>query len=202
MSHYIETYFRTFVSSFTSIDSKTVSELSKEIFRTWRQDGTIYIMGNGGSASTSSHFACDLSKLTVSGQRKRLKVMALTDNVPVITAWANDTHFENIFVEQLIPFLEKKDLVIVISASGNSKNIVKALNYANSLGAKTAVFSGFEGGRAGQIADYPLITLSDNMQVIEDSHSLLCHGIALEVCLLLDKHQPQIIMERESSEIL
>ncbi|MFF2480086.1 SIS domain-containing protein [Paenibacillus sp. NPDC058071] len=196
MRHFIDSYFQSVVSSIQTIESKTVSRLSEEIYRVWEQEGTIYIMGNGGSASTASHFACDLSKLTVSGFRKRLKVMALTDNMPIITAWANDTHYENIFVEQLIPFLGSKDLVIAISASGNSKNIVKALDYANSLGAKTAALSGFKGGQAGRISYYPLITFSDNMQVIEDSHSLLCHGIALEVCSLLDQFQPQAAMER------
>lgn len=189
MNYFIESYFHDVADSLKTIDAGLVSELTEEIMNVWLREGTIYIMGNGGSAATASHFACDLSKLTISSGRRRMKAVSLCDNVPILTAWANDTHYEQVFVEQLVPFLEQKDLVIAISASGNSKNVMKALQYTGTVGAKTASMCGFQGGEASRITDYPIITYSDSMQVIEDSHSLLCHGISLDVCQLLKNAQ-------------
>ncbi|MFC4102455.1 D-sedoheptulose-7-phosphate isomerase [Paenibacillus xanthanilyticus] len=187
MKYFIEGYFDSVSNSLGSVNAENVHRLANEIVRVWQRRGAIYIMGNGGSASTASHFACDLSKLTISGGRQRVKAVSLTDNAAIMTAWANDSHYEDIFIHQLIPFLETRDLVIAISASGNSGNVVKALDYAAQAGAATASLSGFQGGAVSRMTDYPIVTFSDNMQVIEDSHSLLCHGLALEVCHLMER---------------
>ncbi|QJC53264.1 SIS domain-containing protein [Paenibacillus albicereus] len=187
MSYFIESYFHAVSSSLDSVNAERVHRLAGAIVGVWKQRGTIYIMGNGGSASTASHFACDLSKLTIAGGRPRVKAVSLTDNAAILTAWANDSHYEDIFIHQLIPFLEPRDMVIAISASGNSGNVVKALGYAAEAGAATASLSGFQGGAVSRMTDYPIITFSDSMQVIEDSHSLLCHGMALEVCQLMER---------------
>ncbi|UJF31861.1 SIS domain-containing protein [Paenibacillus hexagrammi] len=193
MSNFIETYFHTVTDALSSLEPGIVQALTEEIFKVWERRGTIYIMGNGGSAATASHFACDLSKLTISKNLQRVKAMALTDNMSILTAWANDTHYEHVFMEQLVPFLEPDDLVLVISASGNSPNVIQALKYAKSVGAKTASLSGFQGGEVSLITDYPVVTWSDSMQVIEDSHSLLCHGIALEICQMMTRVQLEAI---------
>ncbi len=138
---------------------------------------TIFIMGNGGSGSTASHFACDLAKNTIAPDNLRFKVIALTDNVPQILAWANDTEYQNIFIEQLKNLLEKGDVVIGISVSGNSKNVIKALEYANENGAITIGLTGFDGGKIKNIAKETIIVPSYNMQCCEDIHLMLQHII-------------------------
>lgn len=135
-------------------------------------------MGNGGSAATASHFACDLAKGTTMdnpSMRKRFKVTALTDNVPLLTAWANDIDYENMFVEQLKNLLEEGDLVIAISGSGNSKNVLKAVEYANTRAAKTVGLTGFEGGRLKDMVKECLIVPSNSIERIEDVHLILEH---------------------------
>lgn len=189
MGYFIEGYFRSVSDSLHTVNPEIVHGLTEEMVRVWKRGGAIYVMGNGGSAATASHMVCDLVKLTISEGRRRIKAVALTDNMPVLTAWANDTCYDRVFAEQLVPFLEKKDLVLAISGSGNSPNVVQAIHYAQSVGAKTASLSGFNGGRVSQMTDYPVVTYSDSMQVVEDSHSLLCHGMALDLCRLLDSEE-------------
>jgi len=138
---------------------------------------TIFVMGNGGSGSTASHFACDLAKNTIAHDNLRFKVIALTDNVPQILAWANDTEYENIFVEQLKNLLEEDDIVIGISGSGRSKNVIKALEYANENGAFTIGLTGFDGGEIKRIAKENIIVPSNSMPCCEDVHLMLEHLI-------------------------
>src|SRR6267143_1924191 len=113
----------------------------------------VYIVGNGGSASTATHFACDLSKATIVQGRARLRVTSLTDNVALLTAWANDTSYENVFAEQLTNLLDPGDVVIAISASGNSPNVVSAVVAARLMRARTIALVGFAGGRLLEAVD-------------------------------------------------
>jgi len=136
---------------------------------------TIFIMGNGGSASTASHFVSDLSKGAIVDGFPRFKAIALTDNVPNMLAWANDKSYEDIFVEQLKNLMEPGDIVIGISGSGNSNNVVKAIEYANKNGAITIGFSGFDGGKLSKSAKESIHVPSFYMQKIEDIHSLIEH---------------------------
>jgi len=136
---------------------------------------TVFIMGNGGSGSTASHFACELAKNTIVPGDIRSKVIALTDNVPQILAWANDTDYENIFVEQLKNLMDEGDVVIGISVSGRSRNVLKALRYANENGAVTIGLTGFDGGELKKIAKEVIIVQSNNMQCCEDIHLMIQH---------------------------
>lgn len=138
---------------------------------------TVYIMGNGGSGSTASHFVSDLSKGTICPSTPRFRSIALTDNIPSMLAWGNDSCYEDIFVEQLKNFLNPGDVVIGISGSGNSENVIRAINYANDNGGVTIGWSGFDGGKLKDIAQYPIIVPSHYMQRIEDIHLLLEHLI-------------------------
>jgi D-sedoheptulose 7-phosphate isomerase len=140
-------------------------------------DSFIFLLGNGGSAATASHLACDLGKGTVAPGRKRMKVMSLTDNLPLITAWANDTQYEDIFAEQLAHFISSGDLVMGISGSGKSKNVLNALKLAKECGALTIGLTGFDGGEMKDMVDYCLIVPSTNMQQIEDCHLIITHLI-------------------------
>jgi len=138
-------------------------------------DRHIFVMGNGGSAATASHFANDLGKGDVTGSARRLRVMALTDNVPLLTAWANDTHFHRVFAEQLRNFLGAGDVVIGVSASGRSPNVLAALRLAREHRACTIGFTGQSGGEMKDLVDHCVRVPSDNVQHIEDLHLIAFH---------------------------
>lgn len=157
-----------------------IEEIKDILLDAYSKDRKIFILGNGGSAATASHFACDLSKGTTIGNpemKKRFKVIALTDNVPLLTAWGNDTDYSEIFVEQLKNLLDKDDIVIAISGSGNSENVLKAVEYANGKDAFTIGLTGFAGGKLKNIARKCLVVSSDCMERIEDVHLMLEHLI-------------------------
>jgi len=137
----------------------------------------VYIAGNGGSASTASHFACDLSKATVVDGRSRLRVTALSDNVALLTAWANDTAYDRVFAEPLRNLLDPGDVLIAISASGNSDNVVEAVRVARAMGAVTVGLLGLEGGRLLEMVDIALLADSRDHGVVEDCHLVLQHAI-------------------------
>jgi D-sedoheptulose 7-phosphate isomerase len=137
----------------------------------------IFIMGNGGSASTASHFVCDLSKNTRHGGWPRYKVIGLTDNMAVFSAYANDEGYENVFSEQLANLLMPDDIVIAISASGNSENVIKAIRFAKSQNALTIGFTGFDGGRLASLVDINLHINSSIIEHVEDLHLVLEHMI-------------------------
>ncbi|MGD0854221.1 MAG: SIS domain-containing protein [Dehalococcoidia bacterium] len=139
---------------------------------------TIFIVGNGGSAATASHFAGDLSKLTIAEGFTRFKAIALTDNTPSLLAWANDVNYEEIFVGQLRNLLEPGDIVIGISASGNSMNVIKAIEYANKNGAFTIGFCGYDGGKLLKCARESILVPCTHMPRVEDIHMLMCHLLA------------------------
>ncbi len=166
-----------------AVNNIPVSELSEVIhilLRAYEDDRFVFVMGNGGSAATASHFACDLNKGTINARNKhkRFKVMALTDNIPLITAWANDADYEDIFAEQLSHFINPGDVVIGISGSGNSLNIINAFKLAALHSAITIGLTGFEGGLLKEVVDHCLIMPSHNMQHIEDVHMISSHLIA------------------------
>ena len=149
-----------------------------EVLRKARNEGArIYVMGNGGSATTASHFAGDLSKGANADGKPRIKIQALVDNIASFSAWANDTSYENVFAEQLENYVEPDDVVIGISGSGNSGNILNGMKLASLKGARTIGLTGFEGGKLKDTADICVIVPSDSMEQIEDIHLLLCHLI-------------------------
>lgn len=137
----------------------------------------VFIFGNGGSAATASHFVCDLNKGAITTGQLRFRAVALTDNLPLISAWANDTSYSNVFAQQLENYLEPGDVVIGISGSGNSMNVVNALELAKSKGATTLAFTGFDGGKVKDIAHLCIIVDSNSMEQVEDIHALLVHVI-------------------------
>jgi D-sedoheptulose 7-phosphate isomerase len=141
----------------------------------------VYIFGNGGSASTASHFACDLGKNTAIEGLPRMRVIALTDNAELISAWANDTDYKNIFSEQLRGLVEPGDVVIGISGSGRSPNVLNAIALARHVGATTIGFTGFDGGHLAGMVDIPLVVPSDCMERVEDVHLILEHIICTSI---------------------
>lgn len=146
----------------------------------------IYTLGNGGSASTASHMASDLNKGASRHDAPRFRAVALTDNIPLMLAWGNDSSYDDIFVEQLKNHLEKGDVVIGISGSGNSTNVLRAIEYANKKGAVTIGLTGFDGGKLAKMAKISYVVPSQTMQQIEDVHLLIEHMLSM---ILRDSHQ-------------
>ena len=163
------------------LDHEIVDRMVDAIWRGYEEGRTLFVFGNGGSAALASHFACDIGKGTIAGRAKRLKTIALTDNVALITAWANDKAYEEIFSEQLESLAEKGDIALAISGSGNSPNVIRGLQAGRRLGVQTLALTGFAGGRAKTLADLCLIVPSDSMQHIEDAHLCATHAIFLAI---------------------
>ena len=160
------------------------------LYEAWQEGNAVFTMGNGGSASTASHLACDLAKCTLVPGRHRLKAMALVDNVPLVSAWTNDSGFGSIFAEQLEPWLSEGDVVIGLSVHGGSgagdagpwsQNLLRALRLAKERGATVIGFSGFDGGALREMADVCLVIPVDEeplgTPLVESYHVLLHHLI-------------------------
>jgi len=139
---------------------------------------TVFVFGNGGSAASASHMMCDMNKgMSDVNASKRLKVMALTDNVPLMSAWANDFGYEQIFSEQLKTFVKPRDVAFAISTSGDSPNVLLALETARKSGALTVALAGCKGGQMKGLCDVCAIVPSDNIRMIEDLHHAMMHSI-------------------------
>lgn len=139
----------------------------------------IFIMGNGGSASTASHFVCDLGKNTRNSALPNFKVIGLTDNMAIFSALANDEGYESVFAQQLTSFVQPGDIVVGISASGKSPNVLRAIEVANQAGAITVGFTGFDGGLLAGMVQIHIHVPSDSIEHVEDIHLSLEHMISL-----------------------
>ncbi len=145
------------------------------IMDAYHADKQIFVIGNGGSASTASHLACDLGKGTSVAGKPRFRVISLTDNVATMTAWSNDVAYEDVFVEQLKNLVNPGDVVIGISASGNSENVIRAMQHATDIDCQTIGWSGFGGGKLATICDVNVVVGSDQYGPVEDVHLILNH---------------------------
>ena len=173
----INNYFGILKTTLDNIDKNEINDFINILLKTRNNGKRIYIMGNGGSGATASHFCCDFNKGMSYQQNKKFKMFCLNDNIATMLAYGNDVGYENIFVEQLKNFLEPEDLVIAISGSGNSKNIIKAVEFANENGGFTVGLTGYNGGKLRQISKLSVNANIDNMQITEDFHMIICHMI-------------------------
>jgi len=181
-------YFNGLRGAIEAIPMEAVQEIIQILLKAYHEDKNIFIMGNGGSAATASHFSCDLGKSTAVDGKKRFRVISLTENVSLLTAWANDSHYENAFVEQLRNLIRVGDVVIGISTSGNSPNVLNAIEYANSKRAITIGLTGFSGGKLKDMVRLCLIVPSFSVQHTEDVHHTLHHLISMHLrAILRDK---------------
>ncbi len=158
-------------------DTEAFDRIVNSILDAYSDEQAIFIMGNGGSASTASHFACDINKGCCLDLDKKFKVICLNDNIPTLLAYANDLDYASVFVEQLKNFFHSGDVVIGISGSGNSENVIRAIRYANENGGKTVGLTGYSGGKLSQLVDIAYVAASDDMQKIEDVHMIIVHMI-------------------------
>jgi D-sedoheptulose 7-phosphate isomerase len=170
-------YKAALLNAIETIDLEKVGQ-SIDILRRAREEGRrIFVCGNGGSASTASHFACDMVKGASYGRPSRFRIMALTDSLPTITAYSNDVGYECVFVEQLKNFAEPGDVVMAISGSGNSPNVLRAVEYGNAMGCQTIALTGRNGGELGRMAQLNLQVSHPHMGRIEDAHTIVTHMI-------------------------
>ena len=182
-----EYYFRSLSETIEHLPFDRIECVSELLIEAYEHSRMIFLFGNGGSAALASHFACDLGKGTVNGSGRRFRVLSLTDNVPLMTAWANDAHYEDIFAQQLENYVRPRDIAFAISGSGNSRNVLNALKTARRAGAVTIGLGGFQGGKMKALCDVCLVVPSDNMQMIEDLH--LCIAHALFTCVQRKLHE-------------
>ncbi|MBN1346145.1 MAG: SIS domain-containing protein [Phycisphaerae bacterium] len=169
------------------LDLAAIDGVASMIHQAYEKDRQIFIIGNGGSAATASHFACDLGKgASVEGKR-RFRVISLTDNVSLMTAIGNDLSYDDLFSAQLENLVNKGDLVIGITASGNSPNILKAIELAKSFGARTIGLIGFGGGKLQPMVDHAVVASSRNYGHVEDLHLILEHMITQALRERIDK---------------
>lgn len=171
-------YFEGLQRVVVDLPHDAINKIAETLVKANESGRIVYLFGNGGSAALASHLACDLGKGTAyCDGGKRFRALALTDNLPALTAWANDSSYENIFSEQLKTFVEAQDVAFAISGSGNSKNVLNALRVARQAGATTIGLSGFKGGEMRALCDICAIVPSSDMQIIEDLHLAMAHSI-------------------------
>ena len=165
----------------TAIDLACLERVALMLLTCQARGRVVFVVGNGGSAATASHFACDLSKGTRRDGPPTFHVVSLTDNVPLLTAWANDSGYDRVFSEQLTALARPGDLLVAISASGNSPNVVAAVDTARSCGMGVVGLSGRSGGRLARLSDVVVNVPSDRIEVVEDAHLIVAHSLCVAV---------------------
>lgn len=174
--NYVDKYIEQVRQGLDSIDSKSIETLILWLGEARSEKSTIFTMGNGGSASTASHWVNDLVKGASYEKEERFKVICLNDSVPTLMAYSNDVSYEDALVEPLKNFLSQGDLVIAISGSGNSANVINAIKYAKDQGVRTVGLTGRDGGELGQIVDLEINVPVEHMGRIEDIHMMITHA--------------------------
>lgn len=170
-------YIEGLISVLRRLPMTIVDQIASKLVQAYSQDCAVYLFGNGGSAALASHVACDLGKGTTRPGKRPFRVSSLADNVPLITAWANDTNYENVFAAQLRSFIKPNDIAFAISGSGNSRNVLQALQVSRQAGAYNIGLAGFQGGKMKPLCNCCVVIPSDNMQHIEDSHLCIMHAV-------------------------
>ena len=175
--------FKTQISEYYAREAKTISELDTNelnkamncLLRHYQNESIVYVFGNGGSSATASHMVCDFNKGTCSEVEKRFRFVCLNDNIPTLMAIANDVSFDDVFYYQLENKLKKEDLVLAISGSGNSVNVLKAVEYAKKVGCEVIGMTGYDGGKLDLLSDFHMHVPADDMQITEDLHMSFDH---------------------------
>lgn len=175
MKDHIRNYLGRLDEALATISPLLVDELAGRLYRAYKDGKQVFVMGNGGSASTASHMAADLAKNTIGANMRRFRIMSLNDNVPLMTALSNDLGYHRVFTEQLMNLIRPGDVLVVISGSGNSPNVLRAVDYARNECAQVVGLLGFSGGRAAELCDTAIVVDSEDYGVIEDAHLILNH---------------------------
>lgn len=174
----VDDYLKLLSETIDKIDKNCLNEAIGALLKVREEEGTVYIFGNGGSAATASHIVCDFNKGVSLNLDRKFRFVCLSDSTSTVTAIANDIGYDEIFRLQLKGRLKKNDLVFAISGSGNSKNVINAVEYAREQGVKVLSLTGYSGGKLLKLSDYPIHVSVDNMQIAEDAHMMVCHLMA------------------------
>ncbi len=175
MINFINNYISELQQTIARLPTSEIENVIKAVLDARARDAQIFVIGNGGSAATASHLAVDMGKGASLQSHKRFRVLSLTDNTPWLTALGNDISYDDVFVEQLKNYARRGDLLLAISASGNSENILRAVRYAKEVGCQTIGLAGFAGGKLKAEAERCLVVASDHMGRIEDGHLIVQH---------------------------
>ena len=187
----IRGYYDKLCQVISVLDLNEINAAVNAVLDAYQRDAAVYIFGNGGSAATASHFVCDFNKGVCETLPRKFRFVCLNDNVPTILAIANDISYDDIFWRQLEGRLSPADLVIAISGSGNSRNVIKAAEYAKNIGAQVVGLCGYDGGKLKALADYPVHVNVADMQIVEDVHLAFNHMMMRVLGEALAQH-PQI----------
>lgn len=174
----IDEYAGRLKAALDNVDRDQINKVMNVLLKAYESESTIFIFGNGGSASTASHYVCDFNKGVSIKLPKKFRFVCLNDNTATVMAIANDCGYENIFSMQLEGKLKKGDVLIAISGSGNSKNVIKAVEYAKEQGNEIISLTGYDGGILLKLSDYPIHVNINDMQIAEDIHMIMCHMIS------------------------
>ena len=177
----IERYWRELTRVMRDMPFDRLERAAELLFDCYQRGNTVFLLGNGGSATTASHFACDLAKGTQAAGLPAFRVVSLNDNIALLTAWANDTSYERIFAEQLAPHVRPSDVLIAISASGNSPNVLEAVKVAHICGAITIALTGKHGGKLTRLADLAVHVPTQSIEQVEDAHLAIAHSVCVNL---------------------
>ncbi len=186
---FLKQYQAELIAHINAIDADSIQAFVEAFAEAYRHDKQIFVIGNGGSAATANHFACDFGKNAVQGERRRFRILSLSSSVETITALGNDISFDEIFRQQLINLMNPGDLVLAISASGNSPDIIKAVEYAKARQGKVLGLAGFKGGKLSELADISMVAHMNSYERVEDIHLIILHII---ICFLKE-HQEMLV---------
>lgn len=177
MMEFIKRYLDELKRALDDLNPEEISKIIEVLKKAHENKKRIFVMGNGGSAATANHFTCDFGKNAIRDDDRRIKIISLSDNISYITAYGNDMGYEYVFVEQLKNLMEPGDIVIAISASGNSPNIIKAVEYAREKGSVVIGLTGGKGGKLKELADISVVANINTYEQIEDIHMIITHMI-------------------------
>ena len=175
MKSFSQKYLNQLSSVLNEFPHENFDKMIQEMMKSYEEERNIFVMGNGGSGATASHWAGDINKGCSLHLEKKFKMICLNDNIPMMMAYANDISYDDIFVEPMKNFFSPGDLVIGISGSGNSKNVLKAIEFANRKKGRTIGLCGYEGGKLHDMVDIPLLARVNDMQKVEDVHMIIVH---------------------------
>lgn len=177
LTPFIDSYITELKCLLDAVDRDEIQKMVDWIFEAWQNDRRVILMGNGGSSASVSHIVADLQKNIQLETGRALRTICLTDCTPLLSAWANDSRWDNVFAPQVACWAEPGDIVIGVSGSGNSMNVINGVEEANRIGARTIGLAGYQGGKLKDTAEFCIVAASNSMQRIEDIHMILLHVV-------------------------
>lgn len=189
LSDFVDNYLALLKETIEAMPVERIESMGEILFGAYKHGKQVFIIGNGGSAATASHMACDLGKNTISPNRRRFRVMSLNDNMALLSALANDVGYDQVFAEQLTNLIRPGDVLISISGSGNSPNVLRAMRYARERSATNIALLGFDGGEAMELADEYVLVPASDYGIVEDLHMVLDHVLTAYFRTRLDQEE-------------